>query len=553
MTAQRKTSSVTSIIKGSLLLLIPVGFFLLFYLLPLCTIFQTVITQFLEDFHINWDKIGKVFGFTTWQAVLSMILTMILGMPVAWIFSRYKFIGKKFLKSLFSVPFILPTVVTAAAFNALIGPKGLLNVYLMQKHGFSQPPIQLINTIWIILIAHIFYNISVVMRIVGNAWENIDIKLENAASTLGCTPWQTFWKITFPLLKPAIFSAMLLVFLFDFTSYGVVLLLGGAKFRTIEVEIAQQALQLFNLPVAGLLSILQIIVTVAVTSIENKIGKNIQSNRMPHVSEENMRKPTKPSEKIIIILILFMVAVFLVSPLLGLVIRSFVVYDSQSVAWTMEYYKKLFVNERNSFFYVPPILAVGNSLLNATIASFISLMIGLMVTFAGDRYPWTKKINMIFLFPIGTSAVTLGLGYLLYFSHEINNPLLIPLAHSLIGLPFVIRSLQPVLQNIPISLHHAATVLGANPWKVFLKIDIPILRRAMINAGIFSFTISLGEFGATSFLSMPDRPTIPIAIYRFLGQPGASNYGQAMAISTILMTFCLVGTFILESNSFQKQ
>ncbi len=534
--------------KGLALLLIPAGFLLLFFFLPLWEIFNTVIGEYFSKLIINWGKISRVFFFTTLQALASTALTIIAGLPLAWIFSRYKFAGKKFFKSLFSVPFILPTVVTAAAFSSLIGPRGTINLWLMEIYDLQQPPIQLMNTIWIILIAHVFYNISVVMRIVGNAWSAIDVRLEDAAQTLGSTPWQTFRSVTFPLLKSSIASSVLLVFLFDFTSYGVVLLLGGARYRTIEVEIAQQAMQMFNLPMAGLLSILQIIVTVGITIIENRIKNDTKSNRIPKTADENLKTPQHAWEKVAITVLLTVTSILLLSPLLSLALRSFIVFDSHSISWTSSYYQRLFINERSSFFYVPPIQALWNSLKNGFLAAVISLSIGMLIALANDRFRWTRKLNAVFMIPVGTSSVTLGLGYLLFFRSYIKHPLLIPFAHSLIGLPFVIRSLGPLFQGIPASLRQAGAMLGASPLKVFTKIDLPILRRGLINAGIFAFTISLGEFGATSFLSTPDRPTIPIAIFRFLGQPGATNYGQAMAMSTILMCFCLLGIGVLEND-----
>ena len=125
-------------------------------------------------------------------------------------------------------------------------------------------------------------------------------------------------------------------------------------------------------------------------------------------------------------------------------------------------------------------------------------------------------------------------------------PLLVPIAHSLVALPMVVRAIQPALQSIPRSLHESAAVLGASPLRRWIEVDIPILTRAAVVAGVFSFTISLGEFGATTFLSRPEMPTIPTAIFRFLSQPGIMNYGQAMAMSVILLLICAVSIFLIQ-------
>jgi thiamine transport system permease protein len=132
-------------------------------------------------------------------------------------------------------------------------------------------------------------------------------------------------------------------------------------------------------------------------------------------------------------------------------------------------------------------------------------------------------------------------------------PLLIPLVHSLVALPFVVRTLQPALASIPASLRESAASLGASPWQVWRQVEAPIIRRAALVGAIFSFTISLGEFGATSFLARPNTPTLPVAIYRFLSQPGAMNYGQAMAMATLLMLVCAAAIMVLDRMQLERQ
>jgi thiamine transport system permease protein len=122
----------------------------------------------------------------------------------------------------------------------------------------------------------------------------------------------------------------------------------------------------------------------------------------------------------------------------------------------------------------------------------------------------------------------------------------VPFAHTLVALPFVIRTLQPAVAAIPERLHQAAASLGASRWEVWKNIDLPILRRAGLAAATFAFTVSLGEFGATLLISRPEYPTIPVAIERFLSQPGGLNYGQAMAMATILMLLTIVSILLIE-------
>jgi thiamine transport system permease protein len=159
-------------------------------------------------------------------------------------------------------------------------------------------------------------------------------------------------------------------------------------------------------------------------------------------------------------------------------------------------------------------------------------------------------MDALFMLPLGTSAVTLGLGYLVAMDQPPldlrGTPALIVIGHTLVALPFVVRSLLPALQAIQPALREAAATLGASPRRVFVEIDLPIIWRALAVGAVFAFTVSMGEFGATSMIARPELPTIPIAIYRFLSQPGALNYGQALAMSTVLMTVCVVGFVAME-------
>jgi len=184
-------------------------------------------------------------------------------------------------------------------------------------------------------------------------------------------------------------------------------------------------------------------------------------------------------------------------------------------------------------------------LLTMLAAGFLGLMSALLLVRPGR---WRGWLDPIFMLPLGASAVTLGFGYVITMGSLRTSPALVLIAHTLVALPFVVRSLLPVLQGIHPNLREAATVLGASPIRVWREIDLPILGRALLVAAVFAFTISMGEFGATSFIIRPNSGflTIPIAIQRYLSQPGTLNYGQALAMSTILMVVCATGFIAIE-------
>lgn len=518
----------TSRLTRYALLLFPLLFLALFYFYPLTAIFGA---SFAGS---AWADVTarlfstttlRVLGFTFGQATLSTALTLLLGLPGAYVFARYEFPGKALLQALATVPFVLPTVVVAAAFTALLG---------------SYSPLR--YTLGAILLAHVFYNMTLVLRMVGGFWANLDPRLEEAARTLGASPWRAFREVTLPLLAPALGAAALLVFVFCFTSFGVILILGGPRFATLEVEIYRQTIAFANLPLAAALGLVQLLITLALTLTYTRLQARLARPLELRPQWATQRRPHKPTEIALLLATVTLLGLLLAAPPLTLVARSF---DGG-----LRYYAALFENPRRSIFYVPPIAAVWNSVRFALATMALALLLGLLTSLALYRQRQSWLLDALFMLPLGTSAVTLGLGYLLSMSRPPlalrGTPLLIICGHTLVALPFVVRSLLPALHSIRPTLREAAATLGAPPARVFVEVDLPIIQRALAVGGVFAFTVSMGEFGATSMIARPELPTLPLAIYRFLSLPGAVNYGQALAMSTILMAVCVVGFVAME-------
>ncbi|OJX46246.1 MAG: hypothetical protein BGO78_03575 [Chloroflexi bacterium 44-23] len=535
--------------------LVPVAFFALFYVLPIGSILEHIVADpgSIGKLQSVWPKIWSPLKFTVWQAVLSTLITMLIGVPAAFVFARFRFPGKGLMKILTTIPFIMPTVVVAAGFSSLIGPQGWLNVLLMNLMGLQHPPLQILNTIYAIVLAHVFYNTTVFIRVLGGAWSQLDPKMEYAARSLGASAIKVFKEITLPLLRPAFFSALLLVFLFDFTSFAVILLLGGPGFATLEVEIYTQALHLLNLPMAGLLSFVQLMFTLMLTVGYSRLNQRKSLALQPRDPIEVEKPAVNLAEKMLLWGVNLVLLLLLISPLISLAIRSILAPANNAGVGrlSLRYYTALFVNQRSSLFYVPPVEAIINSLWIGFLTITFTLLVGFFAAKTLSRRTKASRLfDILLMLPLGTSAVTLGLGFLLVFNRPPliagHSFVLIPLAHSLVALPFVVRILQPAIESIPDIYTQSAAILGASPWQVWRQIELPLLARSFLSGGIFAFTISIGEFGATTFLSTPDLPTIPVAIYRYLSQPGALNYGQAMAMATILMVVCALAIMVVE-------
>ena len=486
----------------------------------------------------------ETLGFTAGQAALSTLLTVLIGLPGAYIFARYTFPGKSLLHALTTVPFVLPTVVVAVAFTALLGPRGWLNLALMGLFGLEQPPLNLQGTLTAILLAHVFYNATLVVRMVGTQWANMDPTLVEAARTLGASRWRAFREVTLPLLTPSLGAAALLTFIFCFTSFGVVLILGGGHYATLEVEIYYRTVYLPNLPLAAALALAQLLITFGLMSLYSRLQARLTVPLSFRPRRITQKPPRTAGEWALLTVSLLPLLLLLLTPLAALVGRSLTVGQGG-----LTNYAALFENPRGSVFYTPPITAVGNSLLFALAAVVLALGLGIPLA-AGRDQPRRYRADPFFMLPLGTSAVTLGLGYIVALDEPPLNlrtsPLLVVLAHTLIALPFVIRAIAPAMRSIQPQLREAAATLGASPWQVWREVDLPIVARAVAVGAVFAFTVSMGEFGATALLYRPQFPTLPVAIYRLLGQPGLTNYGQALALSTLLMLVCVLGFVTIE-------
>ncbi|MGC9335940.1 MAG: ABC transporter permease, partial [Anaerolineae bacterium] len=440
-------------------------FLILFYFYPLASILTL---SFAPEGQFSLDALKKLFStprylqtfwFTTWQAALSTLLTVVLALPGSYVFARYDFPGKSLIQALSTVPFVLPTMVVSLAFTALLGPRGVLNLTAMRLLRLERPPLDLQNTLTIILLAHVFYNYTLVLRIVGTYWSNLTPRLQEAARMLGSSRWQAFSRVTLPLLSPSIAAAAMLVFIFDFTSFGVILVLGGPRFATLEVAIYRQTVHYLNLPLAAALSLIQILFTFGLMAAYTRLQGSMTLPVDVQSRRATLRRPRGWRQWSFVGSNVVLMAVLLVTPLAALVERSLTL----SGALSLRFYQELFRNPRSSVFYVPPVAAVRNSLGFALAATGLSVVLGLMAASVLEnrrsarsprpRGRWLQRLlDPILMLPLGTSAVTLGLGYIVALDKPPLNlrtsPLLVILAHTLVALPFVVRSVLPALRSI---------------------------------------------------------------------------------------------------------
>ncbi|WP_262413357.1 ABC transporter permease [Actinacidiphila acidipaludis] len=530
-------------------MVVPLAFFAVFFAYPV----GAIVTRGLHQGG-RWrlGAIGDVLGdpsirhvlwFTCWQAAASTALTLAVGLPGAYVFARLDFPGKRLLRAVVTVPFVLPTVVAGSAFLALLGQNGFTD----SLFGF-----RLDTSVWAILIAHVFFNYAVVVRTVGGLWAQLDPRQEEAARMLGAGRFAAWRQVTLPALGPAVAAAALMVFLFTFTSFGVIQILGGPTRSTLEVEIYRQTAELLDLPTAAVLTLLQLAAVAVILGVHAWTVRRRESTLRLVDAARTAHRP-RGGERALLVAVLAVVALLILLPLGVLAARSLGGPNGYGFA----FYRALSSADGSGdggTFLVSPLETVWNSLRYAAVATVIALAVGALAAAALVRRAGRvlRGFDALLMLPLGTSAVTVGFGFLITLDKPPldlrDSWLLVPLAQALVGVPFVVRVMLPVLRAVDDRLREAAAVLGASPLRVWREVELPLVARAVGIAAGFAFAVSLGEFGATVFIARPDSPTLPVAVARLLGRAGEMNYGQAMALSTILMVVCAASLLVLETT-----
>ncbi len=524
---------------------VPLAFLAVFFAYPVLTL---VGRGFVSDGAPDLSAFGEVFGRArTWrvvwltiaQAGVATAVAVVLGVPGAYLLYRTRFRGQTLLRGLVVVPFVLPTVVVGVAFRSVLaahGPLGLL--------GWD-------GTFAGVVAALVFFNYAVVVRTVGGFWAQLDPRTEQAARSLGAPPWRAFWQVTLPALTPAIASAAAVVFLFCATSFGVVLVLGGLRYGTVETEIWVQTTQMLDLRSAAVLSVLQVVmvtgVLVAAGRARARRERALALGAPERVRPERLalRGPDARWMDRLAVTVTGVVGLGLLGlPLATVLVRSL----RTASGWGLDNYANLATTGGRNTLDVTVWDAALTSLRTAVDATTLAVVVGGLVALVVSRRPRgrgtrraVRVLDALFMLPLGVSAVTVGFGFLVSMHQPFGldldlrgSPVLVPIAQAVVAIPLVVRTVLPVLRAIDTRLHEAAAVLGAGPARVLAHVDWPVAARSLGIAVGLAFAVSLGEFGATSFLSRPEHPTLPVVIFRLIGRPGAENLGMAFAACVVL-------------------
>jgi thiamine transport system permease protein len=502
---------------------------LVFYAWPFATLMVEAVTTTAIADTLGRASTWEVVWFTAWQAIVSTVVTIVVGLAPAYVLARFDFRGRTVLVGLLTAMFVLPTVVMGAAFLALL-------------------PDALDRTVWAVIGAHVVFNLAVVVRVVGSLWEHLPTDMEAAAATLGASRWRVATQISLPLVRPAVTAAATIVFLFTFTSYGVIRILAAPGTRTIEVEVWRRATQLGDIGGAAVLAILQLAALITIVSWST-VAQRRHARAIGLLATSERRRPRNAGERRFVALVAGLAMLVAAAPLAALVVRSF----STPTGWSTTAWTDLGAAEIRPGIRIgiDPAEAIVNSLTNAAWATSFSVVIGALASLAivgAGRAG--RALDSGLMLPLATSAVTIGFGMLITFDTD---PVdwraswwLVPVGHALIAVPFVVRTSVGVLRSVDPSMAAAAATLGASPIRAWTATVVPYLWRPLAVGAALAAAISLGEFGATSFLSRSGGETMPIAIEQLLGRTGSALQAQGFVLATLLAATTVILVVIVE-------
>ena len=508
------------------------------------SIAERSIYETIADFNNKFQTKDSI-SFTFVIAFLSTIFTLIIGLPLAWNLGRYNWPYHNILRSIFTVPFVMPSILVAMGFLALLDWISFLTDY---NHSTEV-------RFYFLLLAHAWFNLALVIRFCEPLLSTIDSSYEEACRLLpsGKTQISRFRNFWLPLMWPNIAASSALVFVFSFTSFALVKFITPTQ-RNLEVVMANQS-EWAGLSVPSLSrtpseivmasSTIQLVTIIFALIISSWLQSRSSGHHLSTLNDARKSVSFKSLRGLYIILML----IFIISPMLSLISSSFMIRENNMMIFSLDGWESAFGGSRSP---TNAYQSLKTSIGYALMTIFLSLPIGFLLADTIFNLEKTNPksatiLDVLVMLPLALSAVMVGLGVLLGLMRtdpEIARSWWIPLyGHLMLTTPFVVRVLLPAMRNLNPRLEEAASLLGANYLKRLIFIRLSLLTPSIIVASSLVFAISLGEFGASwVVLRFTEYTTLPVMIGDLLSRPGYDPILRpaANAAGTILLLITLV-------------
>ena len=502
--------------------------------------------QALDKNYVSQNTVG----FTFVQSFFSTILTIMLGFPIAWVLGRYSWPFKSFLRSILTLPFVIPAIIAAMGFLTITGPYGL-DIRTNE------------STWWFTLIlSHAWFNIALIIRFCEPVLSTLNPNLEEQLLLLpnGVTFYSRLKTLWIPILTPAIAASSCMTFVFSFTSFALVKWI-TVRDKTLESTMAEvsssagiQGYMESSSDIVLGASLIQFLVLLTSLWLMSVLQRNSRSKWQQ--ANEKVAQSKNFKGWFILVPALF----FVILPLISVIIGSLRVRDvnenSSSFKWSTEGWSEAF---QGSYSFPPLSEALFNSLIYSCGTLIIAVPLGYALAstihnLEEKNISLSKILEMYTMLPFALSAAMIGLGVMLGIiklnpSAAYDFRFLPALAHIIITVPFVVRIILPALRSFDLSYDDNAKVLGINSFHRFLKIKLPLMRGSILVATVFTLAMSLGEFGASFIVARNSEwVTIPLLIDSLRGKPMKDplTVPASNAVATVLMVITMILFLIVE-------
>jgi len=485
-------------------------------------------TAVLTDSYIQ-----HVIKFSFFQACLSAILSISIALPLARAFSRREFFGKQLILKLFNLSLVLPVIIAVFGIVAVHGKSGWINQFMSL---FNIDTGHYIYGLTGILVAHLFFNIPLATRIILQAIESIPSESWRLASQLNLQPKHLFRILEWPQIKPQLPALFSLIFMLCFTSFAIVMSLGGGPdFATLEVAIYQALKFDFDIEQAVALAIIQITITAVLMLVSNLWFK---PQTMPSPSGNYFTRPDRQHtiSKYYDLAIFTVAAALFIPPLLAVLLSG--------------------INSKTLDFLGAEALwqATAISLKIAIFSSLLSALLAISILFStrvlklrlgcSNLAHGIESLGSIILV---VPALVLGTGLFLMLRETIDvfsiAPILVVLVNALMALPYQLRILNQPIQDSFTAYDKLATSLGMSTWQRLRLVEWPLLRKPIAMGLGLASVLSLGDLSVIALFGSQDMQTLPLVLYRQLG----SYQLDAAAVTAIfLLALCCMVFYVIE-------
>lgn len=468
-------------------------------------------------------------------STITTIVATVIGVPLAYLFTRYKIYGGKIINIMIIMSLMSPPFIGAYSWIILLGRSGVITKFL-QNIGINFPSIYGFLGIILVFTLKLY---PYIFLYVSGALNSIDSSLEEASESLGASKIKRLLSVTFPVIKPTIAAGAIMVFMSSLADFGTPMLIGeGYKVLPVLAYEEYMSETGGNAGMAAALSIIIVLCSLTVLLVQkyltNKKNYTMSTLRPP------AKKELKPLYKILVSLLLFFVAFVTFLPQIVVIVISFL--NTNGPVFTSGFgltsYQTIFfrlaTNIKNTFTF-------------STIAILLIIVISILTArlITKNRGKSSALMDVLVMFPYVIPGAVLGISLLLTFNKQplilAGTPLIMIIAYVIRKMPYTVRSSSAILQQIDGSVEEASISLGESPMKSFFKVTVRIMMPGIISGAILSWISTINELSSSVMLYTGKTATISVAIYTEVVR---ASFGTAAALASIL-TITTILSFII--------